>query len=74
MQLKRWYVSCGCGHCRGGIVVMDEIWRRLCVSMSWAWVRRMRRGNISSKMLMCNGGVRSVCMHVYGACLFLCPL
>ena len=30
VQLKRWYV-CGC--CRGGLVVMDVIWRRLCVSM-----------------------------------------
>ena len=31
VKLKRWCVSCVC--CRGGIVVMDVIWRRLCVSM-----------------------------------------
>ena len=43
-----WYV-CGCswrdgvcGCCRGGLVVMDVIWRRLCVSMIggreiWVW-------------------------------------
>ena len=30
VQLKRW---CMCGCCREGIVVMDVIWRRLCVSM-----------------------------------------
>ena len=28
--------------------------------LSWAWVRRVRRGNISSELLMCTGGVRSI--------------
>ena len=28
--------------------------------LSWAWVRRVRRGNISSGLLMCGGGVHSV--------------
>ena len=27
---------------------------------SWAWVRRVRRGSISSELLMCGGGVRSI--------------
>ena len=50
--------------------------------LSWARVRRVRRGNISSALLMCGGGVRSILvwplvsrclrlyMYVYGACLF----
>ena len=28
--------------------------------LSWARVRRVRRGNISSELLMCGGGVRSI--------------
>ena len=56
---------------------------------SWARVRRVKRESISSGLLMCGGGVRSilllplvsrcletmdVCVYVYGACLFLCLL
>ena len=46
--------------------MMDVISRRLCVRndlrkvdlfvLSWVRVRRMRRGNISSELLMCAGG------------------
>ena len=51
----------------GVILVMDVICRRLCVDlrkgdlfvMSWARVRRVRRGNISSDLL-CSGGVRTI--------------
>ena len=48
---------------------MDVLWRRLCVSMmrkgdlfvlSWARVRRVRRGSLSSELLMCGEGVRSI--------------
>ena len=28
--------------------------------LSWAMVRRVRRGNLSSELLMCGGGVRSI--------------
>ena len=31
------------------------------VVLSWARVRRVRRGNISSELLMCGGGVRIIC-------------
>ena len=49
---------------------------------SCARVRRVRRGSISSELLMCGGGVHSILllphvarcleamMYVYGACLF----
>ena len=68
-------------------MVMDVFWRRLV--LSWARVPRVRRGSISSELLMCCGGVRinlllpllarcletiDVCMYVYGTCLFLCRL
>ena len=62
VQLKRW---CGCY--RGGIVVMDVIWCWLCVSMIWGkviylfWVGQgVRRGSISSELLMCGGGMSSI--------------
>ena len=54
--------------------------------LSWARVRRVRRGSISSELLVCGGGVRSIlllplvarCLEtidvLYGACLFLCLL
>ena len=50
--------------------------------LSWERVRRVRRGRISSELLMCGGGVGSILllllvarcletkMYVYGACLF----
>ena len=58
-------------------------------ALSWARVRRVSRGSLSSEQLMCGGGVRSilklplvarcletidVCIYVYGTCLFLCLL
>ena len=54
--------------------------------LSWASVRRVRQGSISSALLMCVGGVHSILllplvarcietiMYAYGACLFLCLL
>ena len=67
VQLKR-CVVCGC--CRGGIVVMNVIWHRLCVSMIWGreiclfWVGqgcdRWIGGSLSSELLMCGGGVRGI--------------
>ena len=53
--------------------------------LGWTRVRRVRRGSLSSELLMCGGGVRSIlllplvtrCLEtidVYGACLFVCLL
>ena len=53
--------------------------------LSWARVRRVRRGRISSELLVCGGGVRSILLLplvarcrdnrcVYMARLFLCLL
>ena len=54
--------------------------------LGWAMVRRVRRASLSSELLMCGRGVRSIlllplvarCLEtidvLYGACLFLCLL
>ena len=38
--------------------------------LSWARVRRVMRGSISSELLMCGGGVRSILLlHLVARCL-----
>ena len=80
---------------RGGIVVMDVfLASTLCkydlrkgdlFVLSWARVRRVRRGSISSELLVCGGGVRSIlllplvarCLETIDVCIwrmFLCLL
>ena len=59
-----------CGCYRWGIVVMDVfLASTLCTYdlrkgdlfvLSWVRVRRVMRGSISSDLLMCGGGVRSI--------------
>ena len=75
---------------RGGIVVMEcDLASTVCkydlrngdlFVLSWARVFRERRGSISSELLMCGEGVRSILflqlvarclMYVYGACGFM---
>ena len=68
-------------------MVMDVIWYRLCkydlrkgdlFVLSWARVRRVRRGSLSSEMLMCGGGVRSIlllplvarCLEIIDVCIW----
>ena len=46
--------------------------------MSWAWVQRVRRGSLSSELLMCGGGVRSIlllplvarCLETIDVCIW----
>ena len=80
------------GHSGDGCVLASTLlckydWRKgdLFV-LSWARMRRVRRGSRSSELLMCGGGVRSILLlplvarcletiHVCNsACLFLCLL
>ena len=75
---------------------MGVIWRRLCkydlrkgnlFVLRWARVRRVRRGSISSELLICGGSVRSifllplvarcretidVCIYMAHACFYVC--
>ena len=69
---------------------MDVIWHRLCIyckhdlmkgdlfALSWTKVRRVRRGSLSSELLMCGGGVRSIlllplvtrCLETIDVCIW----
>ena len=68
-------------------MVMDVIWRRLCkydlrkgdlFVLSWAMGRRVRRRSMSSELLMCDGGVRSIlllplvarCLETIDVCIW----
>ena len=75
-------VVCVSEYHKGVIVMMDVIWIQLCVCMiwrrvCWAMVRRVRRGSISSELIVCGGGVRSIlllplvarCLETIDACI-----
>ena len=46
--------------------------------LNWAWVRRVRRGSISSELIICGGGVRSIlllplvarCLETIDVCIW----
>ena len=52
--------------------------QRLCIVLSWERVRRVRRGSISSELIMCGGGVRSIlflplvsrCLETIDVCIW----
>ena len=53
------------GHSGDGCVLVStlckyDLRKRDLFDLSWARVRRVRRGRISSKLLVCGGGVRSI--------------
>ena len=56
-------------------MVMDVFSRRL---LHLAWVRLVRRGSLSSELLMCGGGVRSIlllplvarCLETIDVCIW----
>ena len=53
------------GHSGDGCVLAStlcnyDLMKRDLFVLSWAWVRRVRRGSLSSELLMYGGGVRSI--------------
>ena len=69
VQLKRWRVSCVWVLQRGHSGDGCDLALTLCkydlrkgdlVVLSWTRMRRVRRGSLSSELLMCGGGVRSI--------------
>ena len=41
--------------------------------LCWARVRRVRRGSLSSELLVCGGGVRdNICMYMVYVCFYVC--
>ena len=93
-QLKRWCASCVSvlqrGHSGDGcdftsILRKFDLRKGDLFVLSWAMVRRVRRGSISSELLMCGGGVRSIlllplvawCLEIKDVCkrrmfVFMC--
>ena len=78
VQLKRWRVSCVWmlqrGHSGDGCDLAKtwckyELRKGDLFVLSLARVRRVRRESLSSKLLMCNGGVRSIFLLPLLQCL-----
>ena len=79
VQLKIWCVSCvwllqwgnsgdGCG--LASSLCKYDLRKEYSFVLSWARVRRVRQGSISSVLLMCGGGVRSILLlHLVARCL-----
>ena len=95
VQLKRLGVSCVWmlqrGHSGDGCVLAStlckyDLKKGDLFVLSWARVRRVRRGSLSSELIVCGGGVRSIlllplvarCLETIDVCiwrmLFLCLL
>ena len=87
VQLKRWCVSCVWmlqrGHSGDGCVLAStlckyDLRKGDLFVLSWARVRRVRRGSISSELLVCGGGVRSIlllphvarCLETIDVCIW----
>ena len=87
VQLKRWCVSCVWmlqrGHSGDGCVLAStlckyDLRKGDLFVLSWARVRRVRRESISSEMLVCGEGVRSIlllplvarCLETIDVCIW----
>ena len=84
VQLKIWCVSViQRGHGGDGCVLASTLCKYTLRKgdlfvLSWARVRRVSRGNISSEQLMCGGGVRSIlllppvtrCLETIDVCIW----
>ena len=71
------------GHSGDGCVLASTLCKYDLFVLSWARVRRVRRGSISSELLVCGGGVRSIlllplvardnrCMDMAHVCFYVC--
>ena len=56
--------QCGDGSDLASTLCNYHLWKGDVFVMSWARVRRVRRQIISSALLMCGGGVRSILLYV----------
>ena len=57
-MLQRWHSSDGCD--LASTLCKNTLRKGDLFVLSWARVQRVRRGSISSELLMCGGGVRSI--------------
>ena len=87
VQLKRWCVSCvwvlqrahnGDGWDLASTLCKYDLRKGDLFVLIWAMVRRVRRGNISSELLVCGEGVRSIlllplvarCLETIDVCIW----
>ena len=87
VQLKRWYVSCvwvlqrehsGDGCDLAATLCKYDLRKGDLFNPSWARVRRVRQGSLSSELLMCGGGMRSIlllplvarCLETIDVCIW----
>ena len=76
-MLQRGHTGYGC--VLASILCKHNLWKGDLFVLSWARVRRVVRGSISSELLMCGGGVRSIlllplvarCLDTIDACIWL---
>ena len=76
---------CGCGHSGDGCILAStlckyDLRKGDLFVLSWAMGRQVRRGSLSSELLMCGGGVRStgilllplvaICLETIDVCIW----
>ena len=67
-MLKRWNSGDGCVF--GSTLCKYNLRKDDLFVLCWTMVRRVRRGSITSELLMCGGGVRSILLlHHVARCL-----
>ena len=57
-MLQRWHSSDGCD--LASTMCKYDLRKGYLFVLTWARVQRVRRGSISTELLMCGGGVRSI--------------
>ena len=58
------------GNNGNGYDLASTLWNGYLFVLSWERVRRVRRGSISSELLMCGGGMRTILLlPLVGRCL-----
>ena len=75
-MLQRWHSSDGCD--LASTLYKYDLRKGYLFVLSWEKVRRARRGSISSELLMCGGGVRSIlllsfmtrCLETIDVCIW----
>ena len=75
-MLQRGYSGDGC--VLASTLCKYDLRKGYVIVLSWARVRRVRRGSLSSELLMCGGGMRSIlllplmvrCLETIDACIW----
>ena len=70
-MLQRWNNGDGCD--LASTLCKYDLRKGYLFVLSWPRVRRAMRGNISSELRMCGGGMRSIsCVYMERVCFYVC--